>query len=148
MTTPAWLGATDTDLRASGQTILQPGLCQGVYLPSCFVAVSADSDQPDYAMAFVKVLFSDQVQGSFQYDGMPVAKAGMQAFLDRNLAVMQENGYTGGFEELMAQLTTVDETLQDSLISHTKALLSGSETMDQAVSGVVGDLSLRFAEQG
>ena len=29
-----------------------------------------------------------------------------------------------------------------------KALLSGSETMDQAVEGVVSDLSLRFAEQG
>lgn len=42
----------------------------------------------------------------------------------------------------------VDEALQDSLIAHTKALLSGSETMDQAVEGVVGDLSLRFAEQG
>jgi len=53
--------------------------------------------------------------------------------------------------ELLAQLSTpvvVDEALQDSLIAHTKALLSGSETMDQAVEGVVGDLSLRFAEQG
>ena len=63
----------------------------------------------------------------------------------------RDNGYTGGFEELLAQLSTpvvVDEALQDSLIAHTKALLSGSETMDQAVEGVVGDLSLRFAEQG
>ena len=151
MTTPAWLGATDTELRATGQTILQPGLCQGVYLPSCFVAVSATSDQPDYAAAFVKALFSDEVQGSFQYDGMPVSKAGMQAFLDRNMSEMQENGYTGGFEELLAQLSTpvvVDEALQDSLIAHTKALLSGNEAMDQAVAGVVSDLSLRFAEQG
>lgn len=41
MTTPSWLGATDySEQRASGQTILQPGLCQGVYLPSCFAAVS------------------------------------------------------------------------------------------------------------
>lgn len=151
MTTPAWLGATDTELRATGQTILQPGLCQGVYLPSCFVSVSANSDQPDYAAAFVKALFSDEVQGSFQYDGMPVSKAGMQAFLDRNMSEMQENGYTGGFEELLAQLSTpvvVDEALQDSLITHTKAMLSGSETTDQAVAGVVSDLSLRFAEQG
>ena len=57
----------------------------------------------------------------------------------------------GIVEELLAQLSTpvvVDEALQDSLIAHTKALLSGSETMDQAVEGVVGDLSLRFAEQG
>lgn len=151
MTTPAWLGATDSDQRATGQTILQPGLCEGVYLPSCFAAVRADSDREDYALAFVKALFSDGVQGSFQYDGMPVTKAGMQAFLDRNLEAMQENGYTGGFEELLARLSTpvvVDQALQDSLIAHTKALLSGSETMDQAVSGVVSDLSLRFAEQG
>ena len=82
---------------------------------------------------------------------MPVTKAGMQISLDRNMPAMQDNGYTGGFEELLAQLFTpvvVDEALQDSLIAHTKALLSGSETMDQAVEGVVGDLSLRFAEQG
>lgn len=151
MTTPSWLGATDSELRASGQTILQPGLCQGVYLPSCFAAVSANSDQTDYAGAFLKALFSDEVQGSFQEDGMPVTKAGMQISLDRNMPAMQDNGYTGGFEELLAQLSTpvvVDEALQDSLIAHTKALLSGSETMDQAVEGVVGDLSLRFAEQG
>lgn len=151
MTTPAWLGATDTELRATGQTILQPGLCQGVYLPSCFVAVCENSDQPDYAAAFVKALFGDEVQGSFQYDGMPVTKAGMQAFLDRNMSEMQENGYTGGFEELLAQLSApvvVDDALQSSLIAHTRALLSGSETMDQAVAGVVSDLSLRFAEQG
>ena len=82
---------------------------------------------------------------------MPVTKAGMQISLDRNMPAMQDNGYTGGFEELLAQLSTpvvLDEALQDSLIAHTKALLSGSETMDQAVEGVVGDLSLRFAEQG
>ena len=152
MTTPSWLGATDySEQRASGQTILQPGLCQGVYLPSCFAAVSANSDQTDYAGAFLKALFSDEVQGSFQEDGMPVTKAGMQISLDRNMPAMQDNGYTGGFEELLAQLSTpvvVDEALQDSLIAHTKALLSGSETMDQAVEGVVSDLSLRFAEQG
>lgn len=151
MTTPSWLGATDSEQHASGQTILQPGLCQGVYLPSCFVSVCANSDQPDYAAAFVKALFSDEVQGSFQDDGMPVTKAGMQAFLDRNMSEMQENGYTGGFEELLAQLSTpvvVDDALQDSLIAHTKALLSGSETMDQAVAGVVSDLALQFAEQG
>ena len=116
-----------------------------------FAAVSANSDQTDYAGAFLKALFSDEVQGSFQEDGMPVTKAGMQISLDRNMPAMQDNGYTGGFEELLAQLSTpvvVDEALQDSLIAHTKALLSGSETMDQAVEGVVGDLSLRFAEQG
>ena len=82
---------------------------------------------------------------------MPVTKAGMQISLDRNMPAMQDNGYTGGFEELLAQLSTpvvVDEALQDSLIAHTKALLSGSETMYQEVEGVVSDLSLRFAEQG
>ena len=165
MTTPSWLGATDSEQRASGQTILQPGLCQGVYLPSCFAAVSANSDQTDYAGAFLKALFSDEVQGSFQEDGMPVTKAGMQISLDRNMPAMQDNGYTGGFEERVGAgdvfheligsgvvpVTVLDEIFrqaQDSLIAHTKALLSGSETMDQAVEGVVGDLSLRFAEQG
>ena len=36
---------------------------------------------------------------------MPVTKAGMQISLDRNMPAMQDNGYTGGFEELLAQLS-------------------------------------------
>ncbi len=151
MTTPGWLGATDADRHATGQTILQPGLCQGAYLPACFVAVSAGSDQPDYALAFAAALFGQEVQGSYQQDGMPVTETGMQAFLDRNLPAMEENGYTGGLETLLAGVSTpvvVDETLRQSLVAHTQGMLAGTETRAQAAAGVVEDLSLRFAEQG
>lgn len=152
MTTPAWLGATGPGLNAvNHQTILQPGLSRGVYLPGCMTAVSADSDQPELALAFVSALLSDPVQGGYQYDGMPVTRAGMQAFMDRNLEVMQENGYTGGFEELLDQLDTpvvLDDALLNSLTDHSTALIAGSETLDQAVANVESDLALRFAEQG
>ncbi len=150
MTTPGWLGATSPDQDASGQTILQPGLSAGCYLPSCLTAVSANSDEPELAKAFAAVLFGDEVQGSYQYDGLPVTTAGMQVSLDRNLAAMQQNGYTGGLEELLGQLSTpvaLDADLLASLTEHTAAMIAGRETLDEAVGAVQDDLALRFAER-
>ena len=150
MTTPGWLGATSPDQDASGQTILQPGLSAGCYLPSCLTAVSANSDEPELAKAFAAVLFGDEVQGSYQYDGLPVTTAGMQVSLDRNLAAMQQNGYTGGLEELLGQLSTpvaLDADLLASLTEHTAAMIEGRETLDEAVGAVQDDLALRFAER-
>lgn len=63
MITPGWLGATSPEQTPDGQTILQPGLCRGVYLPCCFAAVNAGSDRQEAALAFVRVLFGDTVQG-------------------------------------------------------------------------------------
>ena len=149
MDTPSWLGAVSPDMDANGQTILQPGLCEGVYLPSCFVAVSANSDAGELALDFAAVLFSDAVQGVYLSDGLPVTETGGQVYLDRNRAELEDKGYTGGFEEILAQLSTpvvVDGALLQSLAGHAAALVGGEETLDAAVSGVQGDLALRFAE--
>ena len=149
MDTPSWLGAISPDMDANGQTILQPGLCEGVYLPSCFVAVSANSDAGELALDFAAVLFSDAVQGVYLSDGLPVTETGGQVYLDRNRAELEDKGYTGGFEEILAQLSTpvvVDGALLQSLATHAAALVGGEETLDAAVSGVQGDLALRFAE--
>ena len=149
MTTPGWLGATGPDRKADGQTILQPGLCRGAYLPACFTAVSAASENRSLALEFAATIFSGPVQGRYQSAGLPATKAGGQAYLERNLAAMQENGYTGGFEELLAGLDTPvqpDEALLASINEHAAALLAGSETLDEAAAGVEADLSLRFAE--
>ena len=151
MITPSWLGATSPEQTPDGQTILQPGLCQGVYLPCCFAAVNAGSDRQEAALAFVSVLFGDAVQGGYQRDGLPVTEAGIRACLDRNREALQEKGYTGGFEQLLARLETpvvLDDALLDSLTVHATAMIGGSETLDAAAAGVQADLSLRFAEQG
>lgn len=150
MSSPSWLGAEILCGEDGDKTILQPGLSTGVWTPACLTAISAGSDQPELAQAFVAALLSDEVQGSYQNDGMPVTLAGMQASLDRNLEEMQEHGYTGGLDELLAQLTTpvvVDDALYKSLVTHSKAMLTGSETADQAAAGVQADLALRFAER-
>ncbi len=150
MNSPSWLGAEIFCGENGDKTILQPGLSTGVWTPVCLTAVSAGSDQPELAQAFVAALLSDEVQGSYQGDGMPVTLAGMEASLDRNLEEMQKHGYTGGLDELLAQLTTpvvVDGALYNSLVTHSKALLTGSETADQAAAGVQQDLALRFAER-
>ena len=156
--TPAYLAATSpaddaTDsgsFSGSGQVILQPGLCQGVYKPSCFVAVNAASTQPDAAMDFAAVLFGDNVQNEFQRDGLPVTETGIQAYLDRNRSALEDSGYTGGFEELLDQLSTPvvpDRGLIGEVGYYAGELAKGSLTLDEAVAGVQDELALYFAER-
>ena len=145
--------AAQTDIGTfdgNGQVILQPGLCQGVYKPSCFVALNAASPRPDAARAFAATLFGDAIQSEYQRDGLPVTEAGIQAYLDRNLPAMQENGYAGGFEELLAQLTTpvvLDRGLTAEVGYYGGELARGSLTLDEAVAGVQSELTLYLAER-
>lgn len=156
--TPAYLAATSPaddaadsgSFSGSGQVILQPGLCQGVYKPSCFVAVNAASAQPDAAMDFAAVLFGDNVQNEFQRDGLPVTESGIQAYLDRNRSALEDSGYTGGFEELLDQLSTPvvpDRGLIGEVGYYAGELAKGSLTLDEAVAGVQDELALYFAER-
>ena len=156
--TPAYLAATSPaddaadsgSFSGSGQVILQPGLCQGVYKPSCFVAVNAASAQPDAAMDFAAVLFGDNVQNEFQRDGLPVTESGIQAYLDRNRSELEDSGYTGGFEELLDQLSTPvvpDRGLISEVGYYAGELAKGSLTLDEAVAGVQDELALYFAER-
>ena len=156
--TPAYLAATSPaddaadsgSFSGSGQVILQPGLCQGVYKPSCFVAVNAASAQPDAAMDFAAVLFGDNVQNEFQRDGLPVTESGIRAYLDRNRSALEDSGYTGGFEELLDQLSTPvvpDRGLIGEVGYYAGELAKGSLTLDEAVAGVQDELALYFAER-
>lgn len=156
--TPAYLAATSPaddaadsgSFSGSGQVILQPGLCQGVYKPSCFVAVNAASAQPDAAMDFAAVLFGDNVQNEFQRDGLPVTESGIRAYLDRNRSALEDSGYTGGFEELLDQLSTPvvpDNGLIGEVGYYAGELAKGSLTLDEAVAGVQDELALYFAER-
>ena len=156
--TPAYLAATSPaddaadsgSFSGSGQVILQPGLCQGVYKPSCFVAVNAASTQPDAAMDFAAVLFGDNVQNEFQRDGLPVTETGIRAYLDHNRSALEDSGYTGGFEELLDQHSTPvvpDNGLIGEVGYYAGELAKGSLTLDEAVAGVQDELALYFAER-
>ena len=154
ITTPAWLSVTSpddyagsqTDFSGSGQVILQPGLCPGVYKPSCFVAVNSGSSQPDAAMDFAAALFGDDVQGEFLEDGLPVTQAGIDRFVERNQSV------AGGdtFAALLGQLSTpvvLNRALLSEIGYYANEVVAGSLTLDEAVAGVQDELALYFAER-
>lgn len=150
MINPNLLGTIGPDGEGDGQVILRPGLVQGAYTPSLFVAVNGSSDNPEAAAALVQTLFSEGVQGSSQNDGMPTTTAGMQQFIDRNAQYLTEKGYGGDVDALIAQAQTpvvVDETLAQTIRSHGEKLIDGEESLDQAVAGVGQDLSLYLAER-
>ena len=144
--TPAWLRATAPNGKAGGQVILQPGLCEGVYAPSCLAAVNAGSGETDAALDFVATLLSDEVQGRSQGDGLPVTETGLEETLARNEAVMERGAFTALLDGLSTQVA-VDAALLSSLSTHAEAMVKGEETLDEAADGVQGDLALRFAER-
>ena len=144
--TPAWLRATAPNGKAGGQVILQPGLCEGVYIPSCLAAVNAGSTRADAALDFVATLLSDEVQGRSQGDGLPVTETGLEETLARNEAVMERGAFTALLDGLSTPVA-VDAALLSSLSTHAEAMVKGEETLDEAADGVQGDLALRFAER-
>ena len=144
--TPAWLRATAPNGKAGGQVILQPGLCEGVYAPSCLAAVNAGSGETDAALDFVATLLSDEVQGRSQGDGLPVTETGLEETLARNEAVMERGAFTALLDGLSTPVA-VDAALLSSLSTHAEAMVKGEETLDEAADGVQGDLALRFAER-
>ena len=144
--TPAWLRATAPNGKAGGQVILQPGLCEGVYIPSCLAAVNAGSTRADAALDFVATLLSDEVQGRSQGDGLPVTETGLEETLARNEAVMERGAFTALLDGLSTPVA-VDAALLSSLSTHAGAMVKGEETLDEAADGVQGDLALRFAER-
>ena len=144
--TPAWLRATAPNGKAGGQVILQPGLCEGVYAPSCLAAVNTGSGEADAALDFVATLLSDEVQGRSQGDGLPVTETGLEETLARNEAVMERGAFTALLDGLSTPVA-VDAALLSSLSTHAEAMVKGEETLDEAADGVQGDLALRFAER-
>ena len=143
--TPAWLRATAPNGKAGGQVILQPGLCEGVYIPSCLAAVNAGSTRADAALDFVATLLSDEVQGRSQADGLPVTETGLEETLARNEAVMERGAFTALLGGLSTPVT-VDAALLSSLSTHAEAMVKGEETLGGAAHGVQGGRAPRCAE--
>jgi len=52
-----------------------PGLAAGVWQPSAFVGISADTDVPDFAAQFVNTMLSVEVQRINYGEGLPATRA-------------------------------------------------------------------------
>ena len=110
----------------------------------------AGSDEPELAKAFAAVLFGDEVQGSYQYDGLPVTTGRHAGFAGPQPCRDAAKRLYRRLEELLGQLSTpvaLDADLLASLTEHTAAMIEGRETLDEAVGAVQDDLALRFAER-
>lgn len=137
--------------RSEFNAVLQPGLCDGAFLPACMVAVNAASEKQDEALEFVRMLLSEDIQSVlYEDEGMPVC----QAALDASLARAQESKdwalYKGKFQTLIDELKTpviMDRTIQQHILVYAKDLAAESISVDDALTALSNELSLYLAEQ-
>lgn len=146
MTTPYYL----RDVMSAGESaILQPGTDEGAYCPAVLAAVNASSEKQEQAAQLLACLFGEDVQNSDQRDGMPVLQSALDTRIER--ACADGKADKALMESLLATIKTPvtepDEEIRASLLTHAQAMLTGSETLDDAVEGVRNDLSLYLAEQ-
>lgn len=149
MATPALLNSIGRSDNSEGSiAAVQPGLVENAYLPSTLVGVNSNSAIKDNALTFVQVLFSENVQNTFQQDGTPV----LQSALDNSIKKSQsgEKKYGGDINELYKRLKSpvfFEITVEEKMLAHAAALVEGKQTLDEAVAGVENDLSLYLAEK-
>ena len=147
MTTPAYVAAA----RSEGESYtvaLRPGLCEGAFLPKAMVGVSATSARKDEAGQFLAVIFGDEVQSTWQQDGMPVSAAALENSI--NACCKKEETKQNVRQIVNALKTPVtmpDETVSDALLKNAEALIKGDATLEQARAGVEDALELYLAEQ-
>lgn len=147
METPAVLvEASRTD--TPGEAVLQPGLVQGAFNPTCLTGVNAATTHKDQALAFVQALFGATVQDASQDNGLPVLQSAQDALLARTKDSVAKHCATDP-AALLASVTTpvtVDATLRDAVLTHAQKLIDGEEDLDAATTGVQNDLALALAE--
>ena len=147
MTTPAYVAAARSE--GDGYMVaLRPGLCEGAFLPKAMAGVSATSARKDEAGQFVAVLFGDEVQSTWQQDGMPVRADALAASI--NACCKNEEAKRNArqiVDALKTPVTLPDETVSDAFLKNATALIEGKTTLDQAQAGVEDALKLYLAEQ-
>ncbi|MEG1104713.1 MAG: hypothetical protein RSD78_07705 [Oscillospiraceae bacterium] len=150
LTSGIWQNADKGIDQTPRNAVVQPGLCEGAYFPSCMVGVRAGSAKIDAAMDFVKILFSDKAQGTFNGDGMPVLADALTQSIKQNSKDTERFTYKGDINGLIAGLKTpitINAAVYSKVFAHAEALCKGSETISEAVSGVKKDLSLYLSER-
>lgn len=147
MNTPAYVTAVHKD-EEGFSVALRPGLADGAFLPRCMAALSASSARQQEAGQFLAVLFGDEVQSTWQQDGMPVLAGALETSI---AACCKDEGARQNAQALIDSLKTPvtmpDDTVYDALLKNAKALIEGTTTLEQAQAGVEDALKLYLAEQ-
>lgn len=147
MLTPAYVQAVHTE-DDSFTVALRSGLTEGAFLPKTLVGISVSSSRSEEAGAFVATLFGDEVQNTWQQDGMPVQAAALNSSISRNCP---DDAARSNAQELIDALKTpvtqTDSTVYTALLESANALVAGEITLEQAQTGVEDALALYLAEQ-
>lgn len=147
MTTPAYVAAARSE-SDDYSVALRPGLCEGAFLPRAMAGISAASARKEEAGQFLAVLFGDEVQSTWQQDGMPVRADALEASI--NACCKKEETKQNVrqlVDALKTPVTMPDETVSDALLKNATALIGGKTTLEQAQAGVEDALKLYLAEQ-
>lgn len=141
----------------------------GVYLPAAVVGINAASSQKEAAEAFVRTLFSTQVQQVEFYErdneGFPVQTEALEAWKGMVKNVTIGTGMADGYMliaewpneekrtrlvELTKSLTEpaeLDQRVMEMIVDGAKGYLEGKEDVETAVEKIEGKLRLYRAEQ-
>lgn len=146
MITPAYVTAALKE-EAEFSVVSRPGLAQGAYLPRTMAAISSTSSHTQEAENFLKTLFGDQVQSTWQQDGMPVQAAALEASIEKTCSGEALEQVRALMDSLQTPVIMPDDTVYQALLNGAKELIQGKSTLDQAQAGVENALKLYLAEQ-
>lgn len=130
--------------------IIQPGLCEGAYLPSTFAGININTKKQEAAAEFVKTIFSDETQGTFSNDGNPVTVNGNDAMFERNKNAINDKNYKGDAKALYNSLKTpviINAGISDVIYKHVQQLCLNKQSLDEAVTGIKNDLAIYLQEK-
>ena len=129
-----------------------PGLVQGSWVPSTIAGVSADSNNPDFAVEFINTLLSQQVQGVNHGEGLPVTRSGMAEQIEtinETLALIDMT-FTIDIEGLISQLSTpaiLETTLREIIWNTVERLCTGRIDLEGAVREIESSIRNYLAER-
>lgn len=146
MLTPAYITAVLQD-DSSFSVVCCPGLAQGAFQPRTMAAISAAATHTQEAENFLKILFGDEVQSTWQQDGMPVQSAALEKSIEQNCSGEALDQARALLDSLKTPVTLPDDTVYNALLENARELISGKTTLDQAQAGVENALKLYLAEQ-
>lgn len=133
------------------QMIPFPGLAEGAYTPKLLMAVSAASEQQELAKEFVETVLSLEVQQYTYGDGLPVLQEALDQQLDYFSSYAQEYGWDikelGAILESRTTPVIMDEEVSDVIETAAEAYCRGEQTLEETISAIQTDLSLKLAER-
>lgn len=145
-----------------------PQALDGIYFPLSVVAINQATGQREAAEEFVRLLYSDEIQGieffQSKQDGFPVQVRALESWKGLERSVTIGTGWSDGYslmgdwpkqeqrEQLVKMVTslttpvTVDQTMMQMIVDGAKGYLDGKETVQDAAANIYRKISLYHAE--